>query len=377
MINLKDFASTNGVKDHFIKASFGGFAGSGKSRTASELIVGIYKDLKIDKPLLFIDNEKGGRFLVPQFQKAGIEVLWKQTTKLADIIMAFEYLNKGEIGLLFVDSLSKVWYDYVADYKKKNGNKTFMTLQDWGKILPAWQAEFSDRFVDLNGSCVFTGRGGYTYDMEEDENGKKAFAKSGVKMKMAGETPFEPDINIWMDIDQEMKDGKPIITRTALIMKDRSGLIDGKTFINPTYNDFKPVVSYLVGLTTGKVAGVTNENNIAPVENREWQRENESKEIQIEKLSQTFAKYGYSGSTSKEAKRIGILAMEKCFDTNSTKEAERKYNSFQLQKRTEALDHLLNELKDITEGQEAHITEFDLDSFLSGDAQMKNELHLN
>lgn len=348
-MKLTDFASQSGTKDHFVKASFGGFAGSGKTRTASEFIKGIYKDLKLKKPLLFIDNEKGGRFLVPEFEKQGVKVLWKQTIKLADILQAFEFLNAGEVDCLFIDSLSKVWYDYVADYKKKNGNKTFMTLQDWGKILPAWQKEFSDRFVDLNGSCIFTGRGGYTYDMEENEDGKKEFTKSGVKMKMAGETPFEPDLNIWMDIDQTMKDGHPSICRTALVMKDRSALIDGKTFVNPTYGDFKPVVDFLLGLKTGNVAGITNDNNIAPVENKAWYEEKEAKEIRVAEIKATFEKYGFSGPMGKELKSLFVKIFEKVFDVKTLELADKKYNSFQLKRRGEILEIALKDISQYSE----------------------------
>ena len=109
-MDLKDFASNLVAKDNFIKASFGGFAGSGKTRSATEFIIGAYKALKCTKPILIIDNEKGSRFLVPLFNKAGINTLVKDTLNLSDIIKAFDYLNKGDIDFLFVDSLSKIWY---------------------------------------------------------------------------------------------------------------------------------------------------------------------------------------------------------------------------------------------------------------------------
>ena len=71
-MKLHDFATSLVSKNHFIKASFGGFQGAGKSRTATEFIIGTYKDLKCTKQILIIDNEKGSRFLIPIFKKAGI-----------------------------------------------------------------------------------------------------------------------------------------------------------------------------------------------------------------------------------------------------------------------------------------------------------------
>ena len=64
-MKLTDFATTLAAKNHFIKASFGGFQGSGKTRTATEFIIGCYKDMKLTKPVLILDNEKGSRFLIP------------------------------------------------------------------------------------------------------------------------------------------------------------------------------------------------------------------------------------------------------------------------------------------------------------------------
>ena len=312
-MDLKQFAGELQAKNQFIKASFGGFAGSGKSTSASMFIIGAYKALKCTKPILFIDNEKGSRFLVPLFKNAGIETLVKDTIELADILEAFKYLQNGEIDFLFIDSLTKVWYKYQRDYRAKN-RKTFMTLQDWGKILPEWQEKFADAFVNLNGNCVFTGRGGNTYDMEEDENGKKSFVKSGVKMKMAGETPFEPDLNIWMSFVQNVdKKGKVIVHREALIQKDRSGLIDGKTFINPTYKDFAPVIDYLISVPKGEVKGASSTENLAPHEAYNERKAERTK--LLEEIKGCFDSLGLGSSA--DAKKIKADMLNRCFGTTS------------------------------------------------------------
>lgn len=322
-MGLSDFASKLVAENSFIKASFGGFAGSGKTRTAAEFIIGFYKKTGLKKPLLIIDNEKGSRFLVPMFNKAGIETYVKETTTLPDVLHALRMVQAGEVGFLFIDSLTKVWYQYVRDYRSKN-SRNFMTLQDWGKILPAWQEAFADVFVNTTGNIVFTGRGGYTYDMEEnEETKKKEFVKSGVKMKMAGETPFEPDLNVWMDIQQEMDEtGRPLIWREALIMKDRSGLIDGKTFKNPTFVNFEPMIDYLLNVEKGKVTGASDTSNIAPSENYDAQNRREAKEIELEKIKATMLKNNIA-TASKEDKQIMIAILEKFFGTVSWSEVEK------------------------------------------------------
>ena len=318
---LKDFATKIAAENSFIKASFGGFAGSGKTRTASELIIGFYKKTGLKAPLLIIDNEKGSRFLVPMFENAGVETYVKETVSLPDVLQAFKMLQSGEIGFLFIDSLTKVWYQYVRDYKAAN-RRTFMTLQDWGKILPSWQEQFADVFVNTVGNIVFTGRGGYTYDMEEnEETHKKEFVKSGVKMKMAGETPFEPDLNIWMEINQDMVEGRPVLSRIGLIMKDRSGLIDGKEFVNPTFKNFEPVIDYLLNVKKGDVAKTSDSTNITPSESFESQNRRDKKEIELEKVTNLMVKFGLGSSA--DDKKLKIAIMEKFFNTVAWSEVEK------------------------------------------------------
>ena len=344
--SLSQFATKLAAKNHFVKASFAGFSGTGKSRTSSEFVAGTYKALKCTKPILFIDNEKGSRFLVPFFKKQGIEVLVKDTTSLADVITSMEYLQKGEIDFLFVDSLSKVWYQYVSDYKAKN-KITFMTLEHWGKILPAWQQEFSDRFVGLEGNFVFTGRGGNQYEKEEDtqrEDGsikKGAFVKSGVKMKLAGETPFEPDLNVWMEMRQVVTGKSTKVYREAQVMKDRSATIDGKIFKNPTFKEFKPFVDFILDTPLGAVAGATDTTNHAPSEDYEYQKRKNAREIELEKIKAAFEKVGFG--VTKEEKQLKVMIYEKIFGTSSMTEFE-KFDAEKLHAQREMLEQLFNEL---------------------------------
>jgi hypothetical protein len=343
---LSQFATKLAAKNHFVKASFAGFSGTGKSRTSSEFVAGTYKALGCKKPVLFIDNEKGSRFLVPFFKKQGIDVLVKDTTSLADVVSAMEFLQKGEIDFLFVDSLSKVWYQYVADYKAKN-KITFMTLEHWGKILPAWQQEFSDRFVGLEGNFVFTGRGGNQYEKEEDtqrEDGstkKGAFVKSGVKMKLAGETPFEPDLNVWMELRQTVTGKGVKVYREAQVMKDRSATIDGKIFRNPTFKEFKPFIDFILETPIGDVAGATDTTNHAPSEDYEYQKRKNAKEIELEKIKAVFEKAGLG--TSKEEKQLKVVIYEKIFGTTSMTEFE-KFDAEKLYAQRQMLEQLFEGL---------------------------------
>lgn len=301
---LDDFAGKLVAKNDFIKASFGGFAGSGKTKTASEFVAGSYKDLGLKKPILIVDNEKGSRFLIPFFKSYGIDTRVKDTVFMQDILTAIEFLNNGEIDYIFIDSLTKIWYQFIADYKEKF-HKSFITMKDWGNIIPEWQERFNNVFVSANGCIVFTGRGGYKYDLEEIEqdNGKikKEFVQSGFKYKLSGETPFEPDVNIWMSLEQKIENGTCSQWREGMVLKDRSGLIDGMTFKNPTYNDFKPIIQYLLGVEKGIVCGASDTKNLIPGDEGAMYYKN--KKIIIEEIDGILeSKFPGTASVNKQAK---------------------------------------------------------------------------
>jgi len=357
-MKLEQFATDLVSKNHFIKASFGGFQGAGKTRTATEFVIGAYKDLKCTKPVLILDNEKGSRFLIPIFEKAGIKAIVKDTRSLSDVKQAFNFLNNKEIDFLFIDSLTKIYYQFVKDYKAKN-RKSFMSLMDWGKLLPAWQEEFSDVFVEAEGNIVFTGRGGFEYEKEEDqtdEHGniteKGSYVKSGVKMKIAGETPYETDLNIWMQLEKELsKDGKPVQTNVAYILKDRSDTINAKSFSMPKYKHFKPVIRFIQGLEVGEIAGESTHDNLTPGSDSDYWERQRMKKVEIEKIQGIFDVNGFGDARSKADKQLKAKIIMKVFGTTSTTEIENMKPEKLSFLRTE-LEELFAELKEVENADE-------------------------
>ena len=349
-MNLQHFASDLKSQNHFIKASFGGFQGSGKTRTATEFLIGAYKELKCTKPVLFLDNEKGSRFLIPLLKKNKIPVMVKDTTNLADVIQALQYLENNEIDFLFIDSLTKIYYKFIKDYKVKN-RRSFMSLMDWGKILPAWQEEFSDRFVNTEGNIIFTGRGGFEYEKEDDqtdENGnvteKGQFVKSGIKMKIAGETPYETDLNVWMQLNKELIDGKPKQSNVAFVLKDRSDTINGKSFVNPKYNAFKSIIRFIQGLPIGEIAKESFDQNFTPGNDRDYFEKQLQRKIEVEKIEAIFELNNLGSPRSAADKKIKTAIIQKVFNTTSKTEIE-KMDSNELNFRRQELNDLFKELE--------------------------------
>lgn len=240
------FASIGNTKPYF-KAAFEGFAGSGKTYTTAQIAIGLYKRIGSKKPVVIFDTEKAAKFLKPIFAKEGIEVLVRESRSLADLKETMSRMRQGAADILIIDSISHVWEDFLKAYAEKV-RRTRLEFQDWGVIKPTWKSEFSDPFVRDPYHIIMTGRAGYEYENEiNKETGKREIYKSGVKMKVEGETAYEPDLLVLMERMQEMEGGsiKKVI-RQGIVIKDRSTVIDGKVFENPGYKDFAPAIDVML-----------------------------------------------------------------------------------------------------------------------------------
>jgi hypothetical protein len=230
----------------FLKTGITGMAGSGKSFTSALIAAGLHAREKRDRPVVIFDTEQSSKFLKPLFKKAGIPVMVKRSRALVDLVEVMRACDEGHASVLLIDSISHIWENFIQAYK---GNRKFIEVWDWGILKPKWKEGFADPFVQLRCHCVFTGRAGWEYsehEVEKDGEMKTEVRKSGIKMRTETETAFEPDLVVLMERMQELSAAGLKTWRQATILKDRSTLIDGKVFVNPSYSDFAPVVEFLL-----------------------------------------------------------------------------------------------------------------------------------
>lgn len=240
-LNQDEFFSPLANTKPYIKLAAEGFAGSGKTYTLATIAIALHKLTASKKPIVIFDTEESSKFLIHLFKDAGIEALVKRSRSLADLRETMKRCRDGFSDVLFIDSISHVYENYLEAYKARV-RRTSIEFQDWGIIKPTWKAEFSEPFVRDPYHALFTGRAAWDYTDEKDEKGKRQIYKSGVKMKVDGETAYEPDILLLMDRFEEVLGDKKEVWREATVLKDRSTLIDGKTFKNPTPEHFLPAI---------------------------------------------------------------------------------------------------------------------------------------
>jgi hypothetical protein len=231
----------------FLKMAFEGFAGDGKTYTATQVAIGLHKKIKSKKPIAIFDTEKAAKALLGVFSASGIEaVVSDDQRSLKALNEAMQWCEAGNADILIIDSITHVWEEYLQAYMKQK-NRSRLEFQDWGIIKPKWKNEFSTPFVRAKIHIIFTGRAGYEYSDERNEDtGKREIFKSGIKMKAETETAFEPDILVLIQKQLNLLGEKKTVTREAMVIKDRTAQIDGKTFVNPTYKDFAPAIDVLL-----------------------------------------------------------------------------------------------------------------------------------
>lgn len=253
----------------FAKIAFEGFAGDGKSFTATQVAIGIHKLIQSTKPIAIFDTEKAFKALKPQFDTHGIEaVVNDENRSLEALNQAIKWCEDGGSDILIIDSITHVYESFLQAYMKSK-NRVRLQFDDWGILKPMWKDKFSTPFVQANVHIIFTGRAGYEYsDEKNEETGKREIFKSGIKMKAENETAFEPDILVLMEKQMDVLTEKKSIHREATILKDRTSLIDGKTFKNPSFADFYPAIAQLLDGTIKAYSGKDIPDTFDDWENR-------------------------------------------------------------------------------------------------------------
>lgn len=322
----KEFFSEMANTKPYLKAAFEGFAGTGKTFTASEIAIGLHKRINSTKPIILFDTERAVKFLRPKFATAEIQVLVKESRSMTDLKEVMRMMREESLSdILIIDSISHIWEKFLYDYLIKTSKnpqypRTRLEFQDWGVIKPTWKREFSDPFVNDPYHCIICGRAGFEYSNEIDqESGKRQIFKSGIKMKVEGETAYEPDILVLMERFEEVLTDKKKVWREATIIKDRSDLIDGKSFIDPKYSDFAPAIEVMLDNPEWKVTEDRSDGDLFKTEEskQEYRR---SCIIETENIQASLVQL-YPGQTAAE-KKAKVELLKEIFGTGSWTEVE-------------------------------------------------------
>lgn len=302
-----------------LKAGLMGFAGSGKTFTATAIAMGLVSYMRErqieghDRPIFFLDTETGSDFVTDRVRAAGMEIHTAKTRTFADLVPAVMEAEKNA-SVLIIDSITHFWREFTEAYQKKR-NRSRLQFEDWNYLKAEW-GKFTDAYVNSNAHIVLCGRAGFEYDYFEDDNGKKQLEKTGVKMKAEGEMGYEPSLLILMEREMEDMESKKIV-RTANVLKERFAVLDGQTFKNPTFADFLPHIQRLNlgGRQLGVDTTRSSEDSIPKDGLQAWQYERQQCEIALDEVAELLKKHHPSQAEGDKKARGDLL--ETGFGTRS------------------------------------------------------------
>lgn len=313
----------------FAKVGLYGTAGSGKSRTATEIAVGIHKAIGSTKPIAVFDTEPAFSFLLPIFNQANIDLLVADESRaLADLMTFMDEAEKVS-DIAIIDSITHVWRDAQESYlaklnanRKRDNKRPMLALefQHWRPIKAAW-AEFTDRFLSSKMHVIVCGRAGtiYEYQDKDDGSGKKELITTGTRMATEKELGYEPSLLIEMIADRH--EGKTV--NVAIVQKDRADKLNGREISMPNFDKLKPHFDALNigGEHFGSMDKRDSQDLYGDAEESGWDSEKRNREIWLEETSNLLSKHGLGGR-SEDVQKQRITILEKHFGTGSKTKME-------------------------------------------------------
>lgn len=307
----------------YAKIGIYGTAGSGKTRTAAEIAIGLSKAIGSKKPIAAFDTEPAFGFVLPLFNAAGIELLVEDDSRALIDLMSFMDEAEKQCDIVIIDSITHVWRDAQDSYLARL-NKTraaqhkkpmyALEFQHWKPIKAAWAA-FTDRFLSSKMHVIVCGRAGtvYEYQDKDDGTGKKELISVGTRMATEKELGYEPSLLIEMISDR--RDGKMV--NVALIQKDRSDALNGAEIDYPNY---KKLEKHFKALNIGgdhfdSMDKKNSEAMFPDASESGWDAESRTRAILSEEIIELMKKHYPSQSVEDKQKRADLL--EKICGTRS------------------------------------------------------------
>lgn len=229
----------------FIKMSLYGPPGAGKTFTT--LLLAEYLAEQCGKRIAYVDTERGTDFYALEVSARSIhpaafdfDALY--TTSLADVIESVQALDPEQYGVIVIDSISHLWDAAIAAYEGKKTKIDSIPMHAWGAIKKPYK-HLIRWLMDSPYHVFILGRQKNLFETNPDTD---QLIKVGVGMRAEGETEYEPHICARMESKKDEKDSS-VSTIRAIFEKDRTGILAGRTYVNPKASILDPVLPLLNG----------------------------------------------------------------------------------------------------------------------------------
>lgn len=227
-----------------LKMGIYGPPGSGKTFTSLLLAEGLGN--VSGKRVAYVDTERGTDFYckaVPSrhVHPEAFDFDAIYTRSLTEVLHEVKGINPSEHGVIIIDSITHLWEAAIQAYSGRQTSIGTIPMHAWGRIKKPYK-DLMSYLLSSPMHVIICGRQGTEYSTDEETDQLKAV---GHKMKAEGETAYEPHILLRMECIKPNKTGE-IATIVAYAEKDRTGVLAGRTFANPTFDSIcKPLLSLL------------------------------------------------------------------------------------------------------------------------------------
>ena len=241
-----------------LKFGIYGPPGSGKTFTSLLMAEGLAKLL--GKRVALVDTEHGSDFYCQTVKTRRVhpdafdfDAIY--TRAITEAGAGVKGLSPDEYGVIIIDSITHFWEAAMAAYAGKLTSVGTIPMYAWGKIKKPYK-DMINFLLSSPMHVIICGRQKTVYSTDEETDELKSV---GVAMRAEGETPYEPHILIRMEAIRPQKTNE-IADIVAYAEKDRTGVLAGRSFINPTFDTLcKP----LLGLLGGEQAKMSTSDETA------------------------------------------------------------------------------------------------------------------
>lgn len=235
-----------------LKMGIYGPPGSGKTFTALLIAEGLGRVTK--KRVAYVDTEHGTDFYCQpvaarEVHPEAFDFDAIYTRSMTEVLSTVREIDQEAYGVVVIDSMTHLWEACIQSYGGKQTSAGTIPMHAWGKIKKPYK-ELMSFLLSSNLHVILCGRQGTEYSTDEETQELKAV---GVKMKAEGETPYEPHILIRMESIKPRKTSE-IATIVAYAEKDRTGVLSGRSFANPTFESLCMPLLPLLGGVQAQIA---------------------------------------------------------------------------------------------------------------------------
>jgi hypothetical protein len=234
-----------------LKMGIYGPPGSGKTFTSLLIAEGL--STVTGKRTAFIDTEHGTDFYAQEVKSRAVhpqafdfDVL--HTRSITDTVAAVRGLDPAVYGQVVIDSITHIWQAAMEAYGGGRTRADTIPMHAWGKIKKPYK-DLLGFLLGSNYHMLILGREGTEYAKDDDTDELKAVGK---KMKAEGETPYEPHILIRMEQVKARRTNE-VAQIVAYAEKDRTGILSGRSYVNPTFDQLCRPLLPLLGATQAQM----------------------------------------------------------------------------------------------------------------------------